>query len=138
MEEYYIIRPKPQFEELLLSHPHTSFLSGPHLWIDWRAGLSRLTKQEHIVGVKLLFLLRIFVDYGRESDSDFHLFLAALGKTDPLSVSIFDQWWTIEATDIISTTMEMQEELSSQDLDLLGLDYSKGIQNWIKGLKSIK
>ena len=108
--KYYLIEPRPEAVAHFRNSGDQDFaevLLEPILFSNTEGGKSAWRPEDHILRVKLLYLVRIRECSPCASDEDARKWLGS----DRVSGTVFDRWWTIRAPPLEGSDSELAEFL---------------------------
>lgn len=107
-EAYYTIKPRRELLDLLPQlGSFGDFVVASFLWVNRQGGRTTLTKDDCVLAIKQLFLLRVR-HYARNEGNDF---FHEIG----ISEDEFDRWWTIDVQGVDEYAVEVLAELREAD-----------------------
>lgn len=147
LNEYYKIQGTPALREELgrlttnneLLEALFVILYDPIVWIVKQPmAFINMSLDIPAIKIKLLFLVYLRETYiVGQTDSEFLRILQSLLGEKPVSIDVFDKWWSIEFADVIGYD-EAENDVTIENLEMLAKTGIDEVDEWVADLISKK
>jgi hypothetical protein len=134
---YYQIKGKTELRQKLadLTNDEGIFmlLTDPILWVYDKGIGSRFNLKAIELKVKLLFIANLnYLYLSEDKDSYMGMLLKAVLGIPPISIDVFDQYWTITRYRDHETSDDVLESISAEDLKIFAETGYEFADNWLQ------
>jgi hypothetical protein len=106
------------------------FFGEPVLWRKTESDRSAWSRPDHVIQVKLLFLVWLKSEYGGEAA------VSELLPSSQLDVPVFDRFWELERFDFPDDVEQVEDEVTSAAANLLAPQDRPLLAGWAAALQS--
>lgn len=137
-QSHYLIEPNSALIEVFATYPQLSSIHNCYtLWSKDEGGYTSFNEDDYVLQVKLVFLLQLKKKLSTNANETTIEFRNVLFGNHPLTVEIFEKWWTIRRFTGYIDFFNILRIIDQELLDELGDSGNRRVDNWIRSIPSI-